>query len=392
MPQRASTNRDAGVIGKIALEEDRVRAAPLLARLRSGERQWEDLSASEWRLLSGGPIIDYLLEKSYALRFENPERMVALARAASVAADGLEARRYGRQIAADLRVRAWAELANAYRVAEDFEAAGAAFGRVQKLVGEGTRSPSLLARVSEVMASYFTDLRRFADAVPLLEEAHELFRLAHDAAGRERSLLKLAHVLTQANEPERAAIAYLRALHWMRPEASNHLPLVHSLALNLVECGLPDLADSLLNRYGRLYRRAGRLNKYRRYWLEGKIATGLQDFGKAEGKLNTARLAFLRVGKPGDSALVSLDLAWVYAKQGRRQELVWLVDEMLRTFRSLGIARESFASLLLLKKSCEEKRSAEELCGQIGVLAKLLPELAPQTRGSTGKAPTFSAY
>ena len=370
----------------IALEKDRARAAPLLSRLRSGERRWEDLSASERHLLSRGPIIDYLLEKSFSFRFEDPQRMISLAKTACAASDGLETRRYGRKVVTDLRARAWAELANAYRVAEDFEAAGAAYGRAQKLAGEGTRASSLLARVSEVMASYFTDLRRFAEAVSLLEEAQEFFSLGHDTAGQERTLLSLAHVLTQANEPERALIAYLRALRQMRPDSSNLFSLVHGLALNLVECGFWDMADSLIKRHGRLYRRAGRLNKLRRYWLEGKIAAGLHDLGKAETKLYNARRAFLHVGKFGDAALVSLDLAWVYVKQGRRQEVVWLVDEMLRTFRALGIARESIASLVLLQRSCEEQRSIEELCGQIGVLAKLLPELTPNRENKNNSA------
>ena len=63
--------------------------------------------------------------------------------------------------------------------------------------------------------------------------------------------------------------------------------------------------------------------------------------------------------------------------EGRRQEVVWLVEEMLRSFLALGIARESIASLLLLKKSCQQRRSVEALCGQIEALARLLPELSP---------------
>ena len=165
------------------------------------------------------------------------------------------------------------------------------------------------------------------------------------------------------------------------PGSSHLLASIHGLALNLVESGHPEVAQSLLNRHRRLYRRSGRLNEYRLFWLEGKVAIGLQDYGKAEAKLNTARLAFLRVEKVGDAALVSLDLAWLYAKEGRRTEVAWLVDQMLRTFRALGIARESIASLLLLKKSCEQLRPIEALCGQIEALAKLMPELRQQKRG-----------
>jgi hypothetical protein len=58
---------------------------------------------------------------------------------------------------------------------------------------------------------------------------------------------------------------------------------------------------------------------------------------------------------------------------------------MLQTFRELGIARETIATLLLLQKSCEEKRPVDILCGQIEALARLLPELRPRSSKSTGR-------
>jgi tetratricopeptide (TPR) repeat protein len=359
--------------GLIALEEDRARAEP--PQLRAGTRRWQDLTGPERRVLSRGPLIDFLLETSYGRRFEDPPGMLSLARAACAVADRMGSRRYGKKVVADLRARAWAELANAHRVVDDLDEAGVAYARAQELVGEGTRSPTLLARVSELMAHYFTDLRRFSESASLLERSNDLYLESGDGAGVERSLLSLAHVLTEGNEPERAVIAYLRALRQMAPDSSHLLASIHGLALNLVESDHPEVAQSVLNRHRRLYRRSGRLNEYRLFWLEGKIAIGLREYGKAEAKLNTARLAFLHVDQTYDAALVSLDLAWIYAKEGRRSQVAWLVDQMLRTFRSLGIARESIASLLLLKKSCEQQRPIEALCGQIEALAKLMPEL-----------------
>jgi tetratricopeptide (TPR) repeat protein len=346
--------------------------------LRRGDRQWEVLTTSERRILSRGPLVDYLLEKGFAARFQDPQKMADLAKTACAVAGGLSTKRYGRAVVADMRARAWAELANAYRVLEDFEQAAGAFARARTLMLRGTGSALLVARVSELMASYLGDLRRFSEAISLLEEAQDLYGQCHEQAGVERSLLGLAHMLTEANEPERAVIAYLRALRRMSPESANLLAPIHGLALNLVESGHCDLAQSLLRRHQRLYRRGGRLNQFRRFWLEGKIAIGLHEYGKAEGKLSTARLAFIRADKPYEAALVALDLSWVLAKEGRRREVIWQVDDMLRTFTALGIARESFASLILLKKSCEQQRPVEALCGQIESLVKLLPELAPR--------------
>jgi tetratricopeptide (TPR) repeat protein len=383
--KRPLTRWEGIVLGKLALERDRSRAEPLLAQLRGGARRWQDLTDPEQRLLLQGPLIGYLLEKSYSCRFDDPQRMVALAKAACAVADDLKPRRYGRYVVADLRAQAWAELANAYRVAEEFDSAGMAFARVFNVAGQGTLAPELLARLFELMALYRANQRHFLDAIPLFNESCNLYRVGSEPAGLENSLANLAWALGEANEPERAVMVYLHALRGMRQDSPNRLACIHGLALNLVESGNSDLAQNLLRRHPRLYRRTGKLNEYRRFWLEGKIAVGLHEYGKAEAKLNTARLAFLRVEQTFDAALVSLDLAWVYAKEGRRQEVVWLVEEMLRTFLALGIARESVASLLLLKKSCEQRRSVEVLCVQIEALAKLLPELTP-VRGKKTKA------
>ena len=114
------SNRTAMVRGLLALEQDRDRAAPLLSQLRAGTKRWEELSGPERQILSRGPLIDFLLETSYGLRFDNPEAMLSFARAACAVADGMGPKRYGKQVLTDLRAGAWAELANAFRGARGF--------------------------------------------------------------------------------------------------------------------------------------------------------------------------------------------------------------------------------------------------------------------------------
>ena len=63
--------------------------------------------------------VEALLAAAWDLRHHDPEEMVRIAELALVAAERLEKDRYGRAEIADMRVRAWAELANAYRVTED---------------------------------------------------------------------------------------------------------------------------------------------------------------------------------------------------------------------------------------------------------------------------------
>jgi tetratricopeptide (TPR) repeat protein len=383
---KRSTDNDSTARGLLALESDRERAAPLIAQLREGARTWEELTRKERRILVGAPIIDYLQEKAHELRFDDPDAMVSLSRAACLVADSLDFRRYGGKVVADLRARAWAELANAYRICDDLEQAGPAYARARELLHAGTQSEFLHARILELLALYLSDLCRFPEAVDLLSQSKDLYWASGEMAAFSRASLCLGLVLGYANEQERAIVTFLRALRFIEPHNPLRLPVIHGLALNLVDAGFCEAAQSIVKRSRRLYRRSGRLNEFRLIWLEGKIAAGLKDYGAAEGKLNTARFAFRRVNQTYDAALVSIDLALVYVRLGRHQEVIWLVDEMLRIFRSLGIARASIASLLLLRKSCEQRRPIDILCGQIESLSKLMPELRRQGKKNPEKS------
>lgn len=350
--------------------------------LEAGRRVWESLSPHEQALARGVALIDRLLERAVALRFADPAEMVSLAEAACALSETLPRERYGAKVVNDIQARAWAELGNALRVADDLSSAGQALARARELASEGTRSFPLVGRLTSLVASLLTDLRRFDEALLLLEPLEDAYRERRQMGALAKLLVKIGHIRTQAHEPEHAIAVYQRALLLLDPGHRLRLPVVHSLALNWVEIGEYEPARRLIDRNRRLYRRSGKLNEFRLLWLEGKIALGLGDFRKAEGKLQTARLAYLRVEKPGDAALVSLDLALLLARQERRKELRSLIEQMLRTFRTLGIARETVAALLLLQKSCEEMRSKDILCGQIEALARLLPELRPRSSGT----------
>jgi hypothetical protein len=164
------------------------------------------------------------------------------------------------------------------------------------------------------------------------------------------------------------------------------LQAYNALVDNLVGAGLYRLARILLKRTRRIYRRSGKLNMYRLYWLEGRIAFGLREDRVAEGKFNTARLAFINVGKNYDAARVGLDLALLLVRQERRQETSWLIGDMVQNFRAQRIGREVIASLALLKRSCESKRSVEALSLQIESIAATLTELQREQPRQTNRA------
>lgn len=368
-------------LGLAELEADRFFGERILAEVEAGLRSWESLSARERGLAQGIALIDRLLRRTLSLRFQEPGEMVALAEAACALSEALPVETYGARLVNDVQARAWAELGNALRVADDLAGAARALARAQELAAQGTRSFPLIGRLESLLASLLTDQRRFGEAVEILERLENAYRARKQTGLLAKVLVQMGHVRTQAHEPEHAIIVYQRALLLLEPGHRLRLPVVHSLALNWVEIGQFEAARTLIERHRWLYRRSGKLNEIRLFWLEGKIACGLGDLRKAEGKLHTARLSYLRVDQNYDAALVSLDLALVFARQERRKELRLLIEQMLTTFRTLGIAREAIATLLLLQKSCEELRPRDILCGQIEALARLLPELRPKVRG-----------
>lgn len=378
MGEPASHDRSV-LRGLLALESDRAKASSLSGQLQTGERTLGSLTDEERKAFEGAPLVELVMEKSWASRYDDPQRMISLAETARVLADNLSVRRYGRKVVADIQARAWSELGNAYRVADKLGAAETALRHAAACAKRGTGSLKLTVHVLYYWTAVLRDQRALVDSAEILELIIPYFRKMGDHVTLRSALIGLGRVYEQGHEPEKAVFVILQALKQIIPDPESPRPLLlagmNALAVNLAGAGEFEAAEVVLTRSRRLYRRSGKLNQYRLYWLEGKIAEGLGKSGTAEGKFNTARLAFSRVGKHYDSALVSLELGLVYARQGRHHELIWLVDDMMRTFRSLKIARELIASLMLLRKSCEKRFSRETLCVQIETIAATLTEL-----------------
>jgi hypothetical protein len=106
--------------------------------------------------------------------------------------------------------------------------------------------------------------------------------------------------------------------------------------------------------------------------MEGRIAAALGNLEGATAAFAEARQGFAGHGKPGDVALVSLDLATVYLRQGRPTEVGRLAEEMLVTFRALGIRREAIAAILLLKEAVRTERATLTLCAEVAAQLRQL--------------------
>jgi hypothetical protein len=81
--------------------------------------------------------------------------MVRYARAAALVATNLDKRRLGKNRWFDLNARAWGELANAHRAADDLDKAGEAFDRAFELLRHGTGDKTIKTRLNDLQASYY---------------------------------------------------------------------------------------------------------------------------------------------------------------------------------------------------------------------------------------------
>jgi hypothetical protein len=110
----------------------------------------------------------------------------------------------------------------------------------------------------------------------------------------------------------------------------------------------------------------------RRTWVAGKIARGLGQDREAEELLLEARRSFLAEDVPYEVALVSLDLAAIYAQQGRTDELKRLAAEMMPVFSSRQIHREALAALLYWTQAVETETARERIAELAASVAAFL--------------------
>src|SRR5436305_1494976 len=227
------------------------------------------------RLLAGGPLPEEagfwtpdlcvaLLERSRELRTEDPAAMLRLAELARQAADRLEPKLLGARETADLRIRAWAELANAHRVNDDLPQAEAAMARALELQGKGTAAPLLLARIADLSASLFCDQRRFAEAFRMLDTAHILYRQQGETHEAGRVLIMKGLYTGYTGNPEEGLQLLSQGLDAIDRERDPRLVFqtLHNVLLFRVELGEFAEAQQQLQRMRPLYERhAGRIER-----------------------------------------------------------------------------------------------------------------------------------
>jgi tetratricopeptide (TPR) repeat protein len=381
---------DRALAAAASIAAPREEAASTLAALLVAEGPEAGRATAELRDLRGLPRLRALLEAARAHRQEDPQAMLHFARLAGCAADHLRMRELGRQPVADLRALAWAELGNAYRVCNELAQAEKAMDCAIYWCGRGSKSDPLLARVADLLASLLAYQRRFPEGRELLAIVYRIHAKAGNRHLAGRVVVKQAN-LTSWEGNHRGALLLMRKGFDLLDRDRDPKLVMQTLANMiwlLAELGHFRSARRQLWRARTVL--AGIVHPQRLRWLEGRIYAGLDDVGRAEAAYQQARAGFAEQGQVYPAALVGLDLAALWARQGRVKEVFELAEEMIVTFRALRIAREAVAALLVLKRACRYGGGLLQLIETATDLLQHLERQPPRPRYKASPSPPGS--
>ncbi len=373
----------AAALGEVPRwEEERGRRDRFLSDARDCPGGILGLPQEEEEDGQGWAFAEALLVAGREERFRDRRRMRLLAFSATVAARNLDPRRYGQAAIHDLQARASAELANAYRLSDEFESSEEALSQAESFLPEGTGDPLILARLLEIEVSLRSDQKRIGEALELLGVLHQLYLQLGEAHLAGQTLISRGINTADDGRPGEAVPLFREGLELIEPERDPQLVAIgrYGLLNALDLCGEHREAARLLLESGLREAFADDpLNLARLRWLEGKIHAGLGKLWRAEQVLGEVRDGFLERGQGYDAALVGLDLAAVWLRQDKHAAVSKLAEEILERFTALGIRREGIKAVRHLREACRREMATPALVQRVsGFLRRL--ERQPQLR------------
>jgi tetratricopeptide (TPR) repeat protein len=330
--------------------------------------------------------IQVLLARSWELRVEDTGLMVQFAYLAWQCARRLDTAFYGVQVVSDLQCRSLIELANAYRLSDQFRLAWETAYEARILFEKGMRDEHLEARLLTVEATIYADGRQFQEATANLLKVYRLHTKHGDRHLAGRTLMKLGLYYTYAGDASEALKFLKQSLTLIDRERD---PLVAYFAMrNLVaaycDAGQFDEAEKALFRARALQPPVtGQLNHLRARWQEGCVDAGLNRLDRAVKTFEETRAGFLNANRAFDAALVSLDLAATLLAQGLPADAESVVGEAIQIFVALRVEREALAALITLRTVCEARAATRAMVLDVAsFIRRFVPD--PGTRPTPG--------
>ncbi|HEY4561590.1 MAG TPA: hypothetical protein VIJ36_01345 [Thermoanaerobaculia bacterium] len=312
--------------------------------LRTHPEGYDGLTFRQIQALHGRPLVEALLQRSWEIRFGDPKAMRWLAYNAVKTAESLRPEELAPALILDLQARAWAELANAYKVNYELSEADGALTRAHVLRKRGSGDSGLLAHLAALEAYLRSIQGRLGEAYELLDRVYRLqLKLGNRHLAGE-SLIAKAATMDDAGTPHQGIPLMRRGLALLDPDRDPRLVRVgqHGLINLTARSGDYRKAGELLLKSGLRQAFAGAplaLAKIR--WLEGKILDGIGKPAGAERVLLEVRSEFLDLGRLSEAAFIGLDLIQILLRRGKFRQVRELAHESYDTLRSLGILQEA---------------------------------------------------
>jgi len=364
---------------KAATQESLLALREHLAAVRAGAVHPLDLPLSR---IQGLPLVRAYIEIAYEQRYVSSEQMYQAAFLGHRTAQALDPRIYGPRLIADYQAWATAEVANALRVRDDLDLAWREIQQAKRILVSGTDDLFLRAHLGEIEAAIRADRRDTGAARRILErsfssymalgETHFAGRtlmsqaIHANAAGESTlamELLEQATELIDADRDPRLAVSAQQNFLYLLAQSEKY----RAAAAYLLESGLgKKLADQPLS-----------LAKLR--WVEGQILRGLDRLPKAEAAFEAARSTFRAHGGRYNAALIGLDLAEVWSRQGRLEKVQEVAAETLKVFEDLGVQREARIAVQFLRATCHIQHALPAVVQRVNRFLSRLevqPELA----------------
>lgn len=392
--QRAAVERAALAAGWTFTEELRVELARrerkknAEAARREAAGLWEQLKAAD-RQDRRDAVEIHPEFRSWALAVRVCEESVrAAAHRANVALELADlALRIAGRVPGDAAWRSrlqgysWAHVANARRVANDFDGADAAFAKAWDFWRAGDDTSYLLPewRLLDLEASLRREQQRFPEALQLLDRARS--HCAGDQAAIGRILLQKEHILSKMGDFEGALAAGEEAAPWIERSRDPRLlfGLRFNRADNLYHLGRYREAAELVPDVRQLaVQQANELDLVRVLWLEAKILAAQGEKDEATAALEQVRRSFTAHKLPYDAALSSLDLAILWLEEGRTAEVRELAVGMAWIFTSQKIHREALAALRLFYEAARQETATVELTRRVIATIEEVRRSAPR--------------
>src|SRR5215210_219747 len=341
-------------------EKDRALAARLFAELRS-----LPFKTQCQRIREEGEFVNWALCELLCL-----ESQRACSRDLAQAAIFADlAVMVGEQIQGD---EAWREkllgiahghVANVLRVRSDFKAAARTFRKAREHWEAGGSSHYGYLEeglLDALEASLRRDEDKFSEALALLECA------AANATGkrlRVQVAVSRSKLYEETGDLERATAILEDILEEDLPADDDRLILCirHNEADFLSKLDRFEESRALLPSVRTLSRKVGgEIDQARFMWTEARVMAGFGDMNGAIERLTKVRGVFSTHHMDFDTALVSLEMAFYYAREGKMEEVKTLARHMVPIFQSKQVHKEALAALLLFRQAAEQGRATEE--------------------------------